>query len=919
MEPTTWARVLCLLILLGILNAVHTFKAEEFKKCSQANFCQRNRDKSPDSSTFSLASGVVHDGRFMARLINSAFPEAEIFLEVAAYSDGIVRLRVTEDPSKKRFEVPDVLVASLDRSRSPLFATRLGSPATSTGLRFGVTDISIQHNPFSVEVSRNGKTLLSLNRRGLFNFEHLREKKEGDADGEWTEVFRSFTDTKPRGPESIAFDISFHGADYVYGIPQHALDFELPPTRGPEIQSEPYRLYNLDVFEYLADSPFGLYGSIPFMLSHSRSSGHTAGFFWLNSAEMFIDVLKRGWEGEGAAPPPAGESPIETHWIAESGILDGFFFVGPDPKDVVRQYGQVTGTTAMPQLFSIAYHQCRWNYKDEADVFGVDKGFDDHDIPYDVIWLDIEHTDGKKYMTWDHTNFPHPIEMQNRIAAKGRKMVTIVDPHVKRDNNFPLHKEATAKGYYVKDASGNDYDGWCWPGSSSYLDVTNPEIRSWWADKFSLANYVGSTPNLYIWNDMNEPSVFNGPEVTMPKDNLHFNNVEHRDVHNAYGYYYHMATAEGLLRRGGGNDRPFVLSRAFFAGTQRVGPIWTGDNAASWEHLKVSVPMLLSLGVTGMAFSGADVGGFFGNPDAELITRWYQLGAFYPFFRGHAHLDTKRREPWLFGEPYTSIIRTAIKTRYALLPYLYTLFWEAHQNGIPVLRPIWMEFPKEAEIAVSQHFMLGSDILVRGVFEQGATAVDVYLPGSEPWYEAWTGKTHRGGQWVNLKVDLATVPFYQRGGSIVPRKDRPRRASSLMVDDPYTLVVALNSSYAAEGELFIDDGKSYAFEKGAYIHRRFVFANGQIESSDAAPAGASGRGFAPSTRVERIVVLGLPSGNSANLRRAMVEESRRTENLDLTVEVGPPLLHQGVPSTAVVIRLPNVLIASDWSIKIAGL
>jgi alpha 1,3-glucosidase len=162
------------------------------------------------------------------------------------------------------------------------------------------------------------------------------------------------------------------------------------------------------------------------------------------------------------------------------------------------------------------------------------------------------------------------------------------------------------------------------------------KVREWWAGKFALDQYKGSTKDLYIWNDMNEPSVFNGPEVTMQKDLIHHGGVEHREVHNAFGMSYHAATADGIKRRN--NERPFVLSRAFFAGTQRVGPIWTGDNKADWDHLRVSIPMVLTLGLTGLTFSGADVGGFFENPDAELMTRWYQLGIYYPFFRGHAHL-----------------------------------------------------------------------------------------------------------------------------------------------------------------------------------------------------------------------------------------------------------------------------------------
>ena len=380
------------------------------------------------------------------------------------------------------------------------------------------------------------------------------------------------------------------------------------------------------------------------LVAHSPRGPRTAAAFWLNAAEQFVDV----------SAEPGGGGGSDAHWWAESGIVDLFLLPGPAPADVWRSYAALTGPPALPPRFALAYHQCRWNYKDEADVTAVNAGFDAADIPYDVLWLDIEHTDGKRYMTWDARYFPTPVRMQEEIGGFGRKMVTIIDPHVKRDANYPMHAEATAKGLYVRTAAGDaDFDGWCWPGSSSYLDVSSPAIRDWWAAQFAFDKYAGSTPVLHVWNDMNEPSVFNGPEVTMQKDLQHAGGWEHRDVHNAYGMWYHAATAAGLARRSPG-VRPFVLSRSFFAGSQRYGAVWTGDNAAEWSHLAVSVPMLLSMSAAGLPFVGADVGGFFGNPDGELMTRWYQLGAFYPFFRGHAHHETKRREPWLFGEPYTA-------------------------------------------------------------------------------------------------------------------------------------------------------------------------------------------------------------------------------------------------------------------------
>ncbi|KAI9114330.1 hypothetical protein K1719_014558 [Acacia pycnantha] len=913
-----------LLLILGLhLSSVFSWKKDEFRNCNQTPFCKRARALKPGSCSLVARDVSISDGDLVAKLI-SKNPEVvegqseikPLILTLSVYQDGIMRLKVDEDQSlgtaKKRFEVPDVVVSEF--SSKKLWLQRLStetigadsSPSSIVYLSDGHEAV-LRHDPFEVYVRDGaGNRLVSLNSHGLFDFEQLREKKEED---DWEESFRSHTDTRPYGPQSISFDVSFYGADFVYGIPEHATSFALKPTRGPNIEhSEPYRLFNLDVFEYLHDSPFGLYGSIPYMISHGKS-GRTSGFFWLNAAEMQIDVLGTGWDAESEISLPSSQSRIDTFWMSEAGIVDAFLFIGPEPKDVMRQYITVTGTPAMPQLFSTAYHQCRWNYRDEEDVENVDSTFDEHDIPYDVLWLDIEHTDGKKYFTWDSVLFPHPEEMQRKLAAKGRHMVTIVDPHIKRDESFHLHKEAMEKGYYVKDAKGNDYDGWCWPGSSSYPDTLNPEIRSWWADKFSFQNYVGSTPSLYIWNDMNEPSVFNGPEVTMPRDCKHYGGVEHRELHNVYGYYFHMATADGLVKRGEGKDRPFVLSRAFFAGTQRYGAVWTGDNSADWDQLRVSVPMILTLGLTGLPFSGADVGGFFGNPETELLVRWYQVGAFYPFFRAHAHHDTKRREPWLFGEQNTEIIKDSIHVRYALLPYFYTLFREANLTGIPVLRPLWMEFPSdEATFSNDEAFMVGNSLLVQGIYTEQAKHVSVYLPGKQPWYDLRTGTVYKGGLTHKLKATEESIPAFQRAGTIVPRKDRFRRSSTQMINDPYSLVIALNSSQAAEGELYIDDGSSFDFLQGAYIHHRFVFANGKLTSVNLAPASLGSARYHSNAVIERIILLGY----SSRAKNALIEPS--SEKVE--IENAPLWIQRSQGPLAMTIRRPNVGVADNWTIQI---
>lgn len=280
----------------------------------------------------------------------------------------------------------------------------------------------------------------------------------------------------------------------------------------------------------------------------------------------------------------------------------------------------------------------------------------------DVMWLDIEHTDGKKYFTWDGRKFSNSIEMTNNLTAHARKLVTIVDPHIKKENGYWVHEDCKAQGLYVKTKEGNDYEGWCWPGASYYPDFLNPAARQYFAEQYALDKYVGSTLDTYTWNDMNEPSVFNGPEVTMPKDVMH-GDWEHRDLHNIYGHLYVMATHAGQLMRSDNKLRPFILTRSAFAGSQRISAKWTGDNTADWGHVEASVPMCLSFSVTGISFCGADVGGFFGHPDGEMFVRWYQAAAFQPFFRSHAHIDSRRREPWLYSEGEMKLIRDAVRLR----------------------------------------------------------------------------------------------------------------------------------------------------------------------------------------------------------------------------------------------------------------
>lgn len=800
-----------------------------FKDCSKIAFYRRQKQLLSKKSTYRALLDSVTTGKDSARfqIINEP-AKVPLLAEVCGIEGNIFRLKINEEiPLKPRYEVPDVLTSKLTTVRLTSCPGDTGSLVLASGK--GDLKCHITANPFKVDLVSEEEVVMSINSLGQLYFEQLQippkqratKKNEEDASidttqenqeelGLWEEKFENFVDVKVNGPASIGLDFSLHGFEHLYGIPQHAESHQLKNTSD----GDAYRLYNLDVYGYKIHDKMGIYGSVPYLLAHKL--GRTLGIFWLNASETLVEIKTEPavkytltQMGPVAAKQKVG-SRTDVHWMSESGIIDVFLLTGPTPSDVFKQYSYLTGTQAMPPLFSLGYHQCRWNYEDEQDVKAVDAGFDEHNIPYDVMWLDIEHTEGKRYFTWDKKRFPNPKRMQDLLRSKKRKLVVISDPHIKIDPNYSVYAKAKEQGFFVKNHEGGDFEGVCWPG----------------------------------------------PEQTMQKNAIHHGNWEHRELHNIYGFYQQMATTEGLIQRSKGKERPFVLTRSFFAGSQKYGAVWTGDNTAEWSYLKISIPMLLTLSVTGISFCGADVGGFIGDPEAELLVRWYQAGAYQPFFRGHATMKTKRREPWLFGEEHTRLIREAIRERYTLLPYWYSLFYSAHVASQPVMRPLWVEFPNELEtFSVEDEYMLGSALLIHPVTEPKATVVDVFLPGSsEIWYDSKTFAHWKGACTVKIPVTLDSIPVFQRGGSVVPVKTTIGRSTGYMTDSPYGLRVALSTKGSAMGEFYLDDGHSFQYlHQKQFLHRKFSFSSGVLTNSC-----ADERGHYPSKCVvEQILVLGL--------------------------------------------------------------
>ncbi|TDZ39986.1 Glucosidase 2 subunit alpha [Colletotrichum spinosum] len=966
-----WTTLFSLLAALScMIQPAVSVKENDFKKCHQSGFCKRNRDYAdnadslgsnwaapynilPDSAKFSdgqlqaVILKTINDNKETVRLpITVSFLEsgtARVSVDEEKRQKGEIELRHNSVVRKERYNEAEkhVIVGGLNLDKGAKVAYQGKEQITVQYGPDSKFEAVVKFSPFAIDFKRDGSSQVKFNDRGLFNMEHWRpkvekpaeEKKEGeetaaettdvqkeDESTWWDETFGGNTDSKPRGPESVALDITFPGYDNVYGIPEHTGPLSLRQTRGGEgNHNEPYRLYNSDVFEYVLDSPMTLYGAIPLMQAHLKDS--TVGVFWLNGAETWIDVTKSESKSNPLALGVGSKTNTHTHWISEAGILDVFVFLGPTPKDITKNYGELTGTTALPQEFSIGYHQCRWNYVSDDDVKDVDRKFDKYKIPYDVIWLDIEYTDGKKYFTWDGDMFKDPISMGQALDEHGRKLVVIIDPHIKKEDNYDVNKQMTDKGLAVLNKDGNTFEGWCWPGSSNWIDCFNPKALEWWNQLYDYDKFPGTMANTFIWNDMNEPSVFNGPEVTMPKDNIHHGNWEHRDVHNINGMTFHNATFEALITRKKGElRRPFVLTRSFYAGSQRLGAMWTGDNQASWDHLGASIPMILNQGISGFPFAGADVGGFFGNPEPDLMARWYQAGAFYPFFRGHAHIDARRREPYMLEEPYRSILTSAIRLRYTLLPSWYTAFFHAHRDGSPIVRPMFWTHPsEEAGFAVDDQVFVGSTgLLHKPVVEKDKELVDIFIPDDEVYYDYFSYEKleTQKGKYITRSAPLDQVPLLMRGGHIFPRRDRPRRSAALMRFDDYTLVVSVGKDGSAEGELYADDGDSFEFEKGQYIYRKFKLSGSTISSSDAEGRDAksikagSWLKAMKEVYVDKIVIVGAPS--QFNTKEVTV----RSEGKSWTVPVQYHAAEGDRAAYAVVGRVA-ARVGEDWSISLS--
>lgn len=526
---------------------------------------------------------------------------------------------------------------------------------------------------------------------------------------------------------------------------------------------------------------------------------------------------------------------LAVHRFA-GGALRYYLAAGPLPA-ILTRYTELTGRPGLPPLWALGYHQSRWSYYPEEKVRRLAADFERYAIPCDAIHLDIDYMDGYRVFTWDQKRFPQLPALASDLLARGIHLVSIVDPGVKVDPGYRVYQEGLARGFFCQLPDGAVVQAPVWPGWCVFPDFTSPATRQWWGDQFRTLRDAGISG---FWTDMNEPSTFvSGGDPTLPLATQHCmegRGGDHREAHNLYGLLMARATAEGLERLAL-DRRPFVLTRSGWAGIQRYAWNWTADCMSDWDSLRLVPAMVLGLGLSGVAFTGADVGGFSGTPTPELYVRWLQLGAFMPLFRTHTSLGTPAQEPWSYGEPYLTIAREFIRLRYALMPYIYTAAWQASALGWPIVRPLfWPLQPGDAASRppalwnVADAFLFGDALLVAPVLAPEITERPVPLPSGH-WYSFWDDALHEGPGIVTIPCPLPRLPVLVREGTVLPMVEPAAHTSALDWSKLYLHVYPPVADGEFVSSLYADAGDGWQYRHGDFSLSEFRLtrSDGRVE------------------------------------------------------------------------------------------
>lgn len=569
---------------------------------------------------------------------------------------------------------------------------------------------------------------------------------------------------------NIDEDVDFYGTGEVTG-----------PLRR---NGRTIELWNIDTPAYGTDGGSHLYQSHPWVMG-LRKDGTAFGIIADNTWRQKITTNDH-----------------EVCFDSEGPAFRVFVIERESPQALMQELANLTGHMSLPPLWALGYHQCRHTYYPDGKVMDIADQLRHHRIPADVIWMDIDYMDDYRIFTFNPEGFSNPNRLNDYLHQKNFKTVYMIDPGVKVEKGYFVDDQGTTGDYWVKTNEGKAFEGKVWPGACHFPDFTRPEVRTWWATLYKDFMSKGVDG---VWNDMNEPAVFEQPGNTMPRDNQHMGGEgvtpgPHLRFHNVYGLNMVRASRQGLLLANP-QKRPFILSRSNFLGGHRYAATWTGDNLSAPDHMKLSIPMSLTLGLSGQPFNGPDIGGFCENSNGELVAQWTAIGAYFPFVRNHNTKGTIPQEPWAFTPQVLNACRTAINRRYMLMPYIYTCFREASMNGMPVMRPLFMSDPKDLSLRHEDRaFLLGGDLMVCPQW-----ASDVALPDR--------------GSWQTLKLesnpDSYQAELRQRPGSIIPLANLAQSTAEMRTDS-LTLLVCVDRDGRAEGMLYEDAGDGFEYQRGQY-------------------------------------------------------------------------------------------------------
>lgn len=557
------------------------------------------------------------------------------------------------------------------------------------------------------------------------------------------------------------------------------------------------------------DDSITYYKTIPFYVALKEEA--TYGIFFDNSFRSYFDMGK--------------EMGDRIFFGAIGGQIQYYFIPGENIKEVVKNYTTLTGRMEMPPLWSLGYQQCRFSYFSQEEVRELVKTFEEKDIPLDVVYLDIDYMDGFRVMTFKTPNFDDAAGLIGDLKEKGIRTITIIDPGVKVDEEYDVFKRGKEGNHFTKKLDGEMFIGAVWPGDSAFPDFSNKDCREWW--KSELKKFISEHGMDGIWNDMNEPCVFNNDHKTMLETCLHNSDngvIEHKEFHNRYGFEMSRCSKEAQEELHP-NERGFSMTRATYAGGQRYSSVWTGDNMSLWSQMRMSISMNANLGISGFSFVGNDVSGFGLDSSEELFIRWMEMGPFIPIFRNHSNMYTRRQEPWAFGPRAEKIAKKSIELRYELLPYIYDLYYISHKEGLPIFRPMIMEYEKDMNLLnMREQFMLGENMIVAPVLYEGERSKTVYLPKGI-WFNYFTMEKLQGGKWYKLPCELDEILVFVKEGAIIPTYNKKFRN---VKERPKNILLKVFGENA-KGFHYNDDGHTMEYLEGKYTYMDIKVVDGKEE------------------------------------------------------------------------------------------